>query len=56
MVRIKSIFAALAALLAIVVAVPGQASAGFGHHHRDGWGEKRVQIRKPLDATTPATR
>lgn len=42
MVRIKSIFAALAALLALVVAVPEQASAGFGHHHRDGWGTKRV--------------
>lgn len=42
MVRIKSIFAALAMLFALVVAVPEQASAGFGHHHRDGWGAHRV--------------
>lgn len=39
--RIKAIFAALAVLAAVIVALPQQASAGFFRHDRD-WGRERV--------------
>ncbi|MCB1506688.1 MAG: hypothetical protein KDJ47_17110 [Hyphomicrobiaceae bacterium] len=41
--RIKSLFAALAMLAAMVVALPQSASAGFLRHSQpDGWGRERV--------------
>jgi hypothetical protein len=47
--RTKSIFAALAVLAALIVALPQSASAGFFRHDRD-WGRERVvthRIYKP---------
>jgi hypothetical protein len=47
--RTKSIFAALAVLATLIVALPQSASAGFFRHDRD-WGRERVvthRIYKP---------